>query len=953
MPMDGPTRVPAATYRLQLNGGFTFAQAAGIVDYLDRLGISDVYASPIFKARPGSLHGYDVLDHSEVSEELGGEDGLRGLAAALHERGMGLVLDLVPNHMCIAGAENQRWSDVLENGPSSPSASFFDIDWAPPKEDLRDKVLLPILGDQYGRVLERGEIKVVREGGSFLGRYYEHVLPLAPKSWTVILEPVRDALAEERDSADPERVELESILTAMSHLPSRSERDPARVEERQREKDVIKRRLAALIEQSPAVREGVEASLLDLNGRPGDPGSFDRLEALLADQGYRLSHWRVASDEINYRRFFDINELAAMRVEDPEVFEALHALPLRLAAEGIVNGFRIDHVDGLFDPADYLRRLPDEPYVVVEKILVGDERLRTDWKVQGTTGYDFLSAVGGIFVDPASRTTLHDVYLRFAGDPGRWADVVYEGKKLVMEVSLSSELTVLARRLDRISEQHRYSRDFTLNSQQEALAEVIACFPVYRSYVRAATGEVGAEDRRHILGALRRARRRNPAMSGSLFDFLGSVILLEDLEGLDETQIAERRAFVMALQQLTGPVMAKGLEDTASYRFHPLAALNEVGCEPEVRFGPLEWFHAENAERRRSWPHSMTATSTHDTKRDEDVRARISVLSEIPQRWEQAIARWREMNRGHKRVVDEGDAPDGNEEYLLYQTLVGAWPPGERDHAPPDFVARIQGYMEKALREAKVHTSWVDPNVEYEGAVADFVAAVLDASPANPFPGDFLAFLASVLRPGLLNAVSQVVLKVAAPGVPDVYQGTELPEFRLVDPDNRRSVDYDLRRWLLGELEADAARDAPALAEKLLDDLDGRLKLWVTSRALGLRRSRIELFRQGEYVPLEAAGSRAREVVAFGRLLDGRAVIAVAARFFTQLPARPVGERAWEDTRLRWPGAGTGTWRDVITGRELRGSGDEIPLAEVLSHLPVALLERIRPPGATATAPLP
>jgi (1->4)-alpha-D-glucan 1-alpha-D-glucosylmutase len=430
-------------------------------------------------------------------------------------------------------------------------------------------------------------------------------------------------------------------------------------------------------------------------------------------------------------------------------------------------------------------------------------------------------------------------------------------------------------------------------------------------------------------------------VSGSLFDFLGSVILLEDLQGLDEAQVAERRAFVMGLQQLTGPVMAKGLEDTASYRFHPLAALNEVGCEPEVRWSPLEWFHAENGERHRSWPHSMTATSTHDTKRDEDVRARISVLSEIPERWEQAIVRWREMNRGYKRVVDESESPDGNEEYLLYQTLVGAWPPGEREHAPPDFVARIQAYMEKALREAKVHTSWVDPNVEYERAVADFVAAALEASPANPFPGDFLAFLASVLRPGLLNAVSQVVLKVAAPGVPDFYQGVELPGFRLVDPDNRQLVDYDLRRWLLGELEAE--KDASALAERLLDDLDGRLKLWVTSRTLGLRRSRIQVFRRGEYVPLEATGSRAREVVAFGRLLDERAVIALAGRFFTRLPARPVGERAWEDTRLRWPGAGAGTWRDAITGRELRASGDEVPLAEALRHLPFALLERIGP----------
>jgi (1->4)-alpha-D-glucan 1-alpha-D-glucosylmutase len=942
MPLDRRAAVPAATYRLQLNRDFPFAAARAVVDYLDRLGISHVYASPIFKARSGSVHGYDVLDHGEVSPELGGEEGLRELAAALRERGMGLILDLVPNHICIADAENLRFRDVLESGPASPSARFFDIDWDPPKEDLRGKVLLPILGDQYGRVLENQEIRVERDGGTFEAHYYQHVLPLAPKSWRVILAPVRERLAAEREATDPERVELESILTAIAHLPQRSERDPTRLEERQREKDVIKRRLATLVETAAAVREAIDASLVDLNGTRGDPLSFDRLEELLADQGYRLSHWRVAADEINYRRFFDINELAAIRVEDPAVFEALHALPLRLAGEGLVQGFRIDHVDGLFDPLDYLRRLPSDLYVVVEKVLVGDERLRGDWPVQGTTGYDFMAAVAGVFVDPGSRTTLHDVYVRFAGEQGRYADVVHASKKLALEVSLSSELTVLARRLDRISEQHRYSRDFTLNSQQEALAETIACFPVYRSYVRPEDEQVSGEDHRHILTALRLARRRNPAVSGSLFDFIGSVILLEDVGGLEPPQLEERREFVMRLQQLTGPVMAKGVEDTASYRYYPLSSLNEVGGEPEVRWSPLEWFHAENAERRRAWPGSMAATSTHDNKRDEDVRARIHVLSEIPERWEQAIVRWREMNRSRKTTVDDEEAPDGNEEYLFYQTLVGAWPPDALGEGavPAEFVERIEAYMEKALREAKVHTSWVQPNEDYERAVRQFVAACLSGPPPNPFPADLRAFLASVLRPGLLGAVSQLVLKVAAPGVPDFYQGVELPAFRLVDPDNRGTVDYDLRRWLLGELEAEAERDAVSLADRLLDELDGRLKLWVTARSLALRRRRLDLFRDGEYVPLETIGDHSREVVAFGRLLDAQAMVAVAGRFYTRLPARPVGKEAWKGTKLRWPGAGRGRWRDAITGRDLTVRGDSIPLEEVLRHLPVALLER-------------
>jgi len=940
MPID-PARIPAATYRLQLHRGFTFADAERIVPYLDRLGVSHVYASPIFRARPGSLHGYDVVDHSEVNPELGGEDALRALASALRERGMGIILDLVPNHMCIAGTDNARFADVLENGPASQSARFFDIDWSPPKEELHDKVLLPILGDQYGRVLENQEIRVERHGGAFSAHYYQHALPLAPKSYPVILEPVRQRLAASRDPQDSERAELESILTSIEHLPPRSEPDPVRVLERQREKDVIRRRLAALVETSPAVREALDASLQDLNGRRGDPRSFARLESLLAEQGYRLSHWRVAADEINYRRFFDINELAAMRVEDPEVFEALHALPLRLAREGLVNGFRIDHVDGLLDPTDYLRRLPEELYVVVEKILVGEERLREDWPVQGTTGYDFLNAVGGVFVDPGRAAGVRDAYVRFTGNRGPFADVVYACKKLALEVSLSSELTVLARRLDDLSEQHRYSRDFTLNSQQEALAEVIACFPVYRSYVRPEDAAVADDDRRHILTALRLARRRNPAVSASVFDFIGSVVLLERVPGLDPEHLDERRDFVMKLQQLTGPVMAKGLEDTASYRYYPLSSQNEVGGEPVVRPDPLGWFHADNARRQRDWPAAMTTTSTHDTKRDEDMRARIHVLSEIPDRWEQALEGWREMNRELKTRVDEEEAPDPNAEYLYYQTLLGAWPidalaPGALS---PEFTGRIQAYMEKALREAKVHTSWVQPNEDYERAVRGFVAATLD--PEHGFLESAREFLARIHRPGLLGAISQVLLKVASPGIPDVYQGTELPGYRLVDPDNRGPLDYDLRSWLLGELEAEAEKDRAALVETLLCDLDGRLKLWVTACALRLRRTRLDLFRDGEYLPLVARGPRARHVVAFGRRRDSEAVIAVAGRFFTRLPHGVSGAKTWGGTRLRWPGEGRGRWRCAISGHELRARTDSVDLGEALRHAPVALLEKV------------
>ena len=945
MPPPRPRSVPSATYRLQLNHEFPFARALEILGYLHELGVSDVYASPVFKARPGSAHGYDVLDHSEVNAELGGETELVAFAAALRERGMGLVLDLVPNHMCIGSEENRAWADVLENGPSSPYASFFDIDWNPPKPDLRDKVLLPILGDQYGRVLENGEIRIERESGAFVARYYEHVLPVAPKSWSVILDPVRARLAETRPADDPDRVELESVLTAISHLPSRSERDPERVEERLREKEVIKRRLGALLDGSESVLAEVRATLAALNGRPGDPPSFDRLELLLADQGYRLSHWRVATDEINYRRFFDVNDLAAVRVEDPAVFDALHALPLRLAREGLVSGLRIDHVDGLLDPAGYLRRLPPELYVVVEKILVGDERLRPNWAGQGTTGYDFLNAAGALLVDPASRGPLFEAYFRFTGMAGRFAEVGYACKKLVLEVALSSELTVLARQLDRVSEQHRYSRDFTLHSQQEALAEVIASFPVYRSYV-SSDGRLDPEDRRNVRHALSLARRRNPAVDASLFDFVGSVLLLEHPEGLDEAARGERLDFVLRFQQLTGPVMAKGLEDTAAYRYHPLASLNEVGGEPEPRANPRDRFHGANAERRRLWPRAMIASSSHDTKRDEDVRARISVLSEQPERWGEAIERWRGMNAARKALVDETEAPDANAEYLFYQTLVGTWPPGLGASDPRgDFTARLQGYMLKAAREAKLHTSWVSPNEAYEQALSEFVATLVGPSTGEAFCGDFLRFLDGVLRPGLLNGVAQVVLKAAAPGVPDFYQGTEVPEFRLVDPDNRCPVDFERRARLLAELQREARADLAGLAARLVGASDGRLKLWVTSRALAVRRARAPLFEDGGYQALFAVGAREQEVVAFARTHGEDAVIATVGRFFTRLPDPPVGKEAWGETSLELPEGSATAWRDAIAGHELKATDDprpRLPLTEVFRHLPVALLEAVR-----------
>jgi (1->4)-alpha-D-glucan 1-alpha-D-glucosylmutase len=965
-----PYRVPIATYRLQLTPNFGFTKARGLVPYLHALGITDLYASPFFKARQGSAHGYDVTDYNTINPELGSEADLEDLVHTLQQYSMGLLMDVVPNHMGIGDISNQWWWDVLENGPSSPYACFFDIDWAPPKEELANKVLLPFLGDQYGKVLEQGDIRLFYEGGAFFIAYYDRYLPIAPHTWTTILEPVlekvRAALAED----DPQLVELESILTALRHLPLRTETDAEKVRERQREKEVAKRRLVSLLEACEPVHHAIDAVVTEMNGQQGEPRSFDRLEALLADQAYRLCHWRVATDEINYRRFFDINELAAIRVEQPEVFEAVHALIFHLLQRGLVTGLRIDHPDGLFDPEQYFDNLQagcrqalaeaaavmpeplacdaDRPcYVVAEKILVGDERLRSHWAVHGTTGYDFLNLLNGLFVAPDGHRPFRELYARFTGRTWNVEDVAYESKQLILNVPMSSELHVLARHLDRISEQHRWSRDFTRFSLQVALREVIACFPVYRTYIHAAKSLVSEEDQGHIVAAVSMAKRRNPAISESIFDFIASVLLLDDPEGLDEIQRAERRDFVMRFQQLTSPVMAKGLEDTAFYRVHPLASLNEVGSNPE-RFGvSVEMFHQRNAERLEHWPYSLVATSTHDTKRGEDVRTRLNVLSEIPGEWERVLLRWQAWNHGKKTLVDGAEVPDANAEYLLYQTLVGAWPPEPMDEAAQArFAERIVQYMEKALKEAKVHTSWLNPHAAYDQAVRTFVQRILTPGAENRFLADLGRFHARVAYAGMLNSLAQTLLKITSPGVPDFYQGTELWNFSLVDPDNRQPVDFSTCMALLEELQQLQGEDLLTLVQELLAQWwDSRVKLYVTYKALHFRKTHAELCLAGDYLSLTASGARREHVVAFARRQESTWMLVVVPRLLTMLTSRrkpPVGRWMWRKNLLLLPAEAPPYWVNVLTGETLTAAAapqaQVLYLQHVFQHFPVALL---------------
>ncbi|HEY3355758.1 MAG TPA: malto-oligosyltrehalose synthase [Polyangia bacterium] len=958
-----PVRVPVATYRLQLGRGLTLARVRELVDYFHALGVSDLYLSPIMMARAGSLSGYDVVDPERIDPELGTEEDLRALAEDLAQRGMGLLVDVVPNHMCITDPANRWWYDVLENGQVSAYAGFFDIDWSPPKRELRTKVLLPLLPEQYGRVLENQEIQVRWQDGRFVAAHGPTWLPLSPKSWAAILQPAADATRALLGEEHAEQLELDSILTAIENLPPRTETDPERIKVRQREKEVIRRRVDEQLARSPEVRQEVERSLEGLNGHQGDPTSFDRLEALLADQAYRLSYWRVAADEINYRRFFDVNDLAAIRVERPEVFAAVHEQILRFVERGWVTGLRIDHPDGLLDPEGYLAELQracrdalargglpgaDAPfYVVAEKILEHGEHLRASWPASGTTGYEALNLLDGVFVDRANARAFGDLYVRLTDRSPSFTDLVYDCKKLVIKVSMSGEHWVLARRLDRISEQHRWTRDFTLHSLLRALTEIVACFPVYRSYIRPEGGEVDADDRRVIAAAVRAAMRRNPAVSRSIYDFIRGLLL--GGEPLPPEVEEQRRELVLRVQQLTGPVMAKGLEDTAFYRTYPLVSLNEVGGSPAAFGAPVEELHAGHRERLARWPDSLVATSTHDTKRAEDVRARLNALSEIPTRWEPAVARWREQNRRHKEMIDDREAPDANEEYLLYQTLVGAWPLVRPDDAEwGTFVGRIQEYMLKALKEAKLNTSWISPYEEWDEATRRFITAVLERRRSdNEFLRDIEVFQRPIAQAGMLTGLSRTVLKLAAPGVPDFYQGTELWDLSLVDPDNRRPVDWDLRRRLLGDEPTSASRER---VEELLGTMeDGRIKLHVTSRGLACRLRRRELFARGDYVPLAGWGPREGHLCAFGRVNGDDVVIAAAARFFLRLGAadrRPVGEEVWEDTVLDLGALPCGTYRDVFTGRKVRAvSGDRdwctLRLAEVFAHLPAALLERV------------
>jgi (1->4)-alpha-D-glucan 1-alpha-D-glucosylmutase len=956
--------VPRATYRVQLHGGFRFADATALVPYLDALGVSHLYISPPLRARVGSQHGYDVVDHGMLNPELGSRAEFDALVAALHGHDMGLLIDIVPNHMGVLDGDNAWWLDVLENGAASAWAEFFDIDWHAADPALAGKVLLPVLGDQYGVVLERGELRLGFDAarGYFTLSYYEHRLPVDPSGYGALLREALRAVPAQalRGGA---AATLARLAGQFDRLPPRAAADPAARLRRQRSKTALKAELKEAVRQMPALATAIEAVVETLNGRPGDRGSVDALDRLIGVQAYRLAHWRIAADEINYRRFFDINELAALRMERPEVFEATHRLVLELTASGAVDGLRIDHPDGLSDPAGYFERLQRRHaevaglpppgagrdamplYVVVEKIVAPHEKVPADWAVHGTTGYRFANVVNGLLIDGDAKARLDRAWRAFVRDEAEdFETLSWQCRHLVMNGSLAGELTVLSATLLRLARADRRTRDFTLNSLRRALAEVVASFPVYRTYI---VDKASPQDRRFIDWAIGRARRRSVAADAGVFDYLRQVLLGRPLAGAPAGLAERYRQFALRLQQYTAPVAAKGIEDTALYRHHRLVSVNDVGGEPDAFGMTVAAFHAASLDRATQWPHTLLASSTHDAKRSEDVRVRIDVISELPAAWRLAVRRWSRMNRSHKRTVDGQRAPSRNDEYLLYQLLVGSLPTGDpSDAALAEYAARIEAVMLKSARESKALTSWMNPHAAYEAALAGFVQALLGRRERNQFLDDLQRNVAVLAWHGALNGLTLALVKTLSPGVPDFYQGHEAIELALVDPDNRRPVDFDRRRALLAEAEARWAlpQRGPALRALLDRAVDGDAKFWVTWRALQLRRACEAMLARAVYVPLEVRGVHAAHVVAFARRDGPRWLVVIGTRLSVALGQgeAPLGD-VWGDTAVVWPDGGAAlpphAWlTDAITGRTLALQDGALSLAATLREFPVAAL---------------
>lgn len=951
--------IPRATYRFQFNKTFTFKDALKLLPYLKDLGISHVYASPILEARPGSMHGYDLINHSRINPEIGSMRDFVRLCKAIERADMRLVVDIVPNHMGV-GKTNPWWMDVLENGPASEYAEYFDIDWRPVKGELDGKVVIPVLGDSYGSVLTGGQLQLIfkEESGSLLFQYYEHELPVNPVSYPDVLGLRLEELSKQLGADSVELAEYQSILSAFSHLPGHME--PSGFNRRITEKTLQMRRLAELCARQPAIVEFINKNLLLFHGADqNDTSAFERMHNLLEAQAFRLVFWRVANDEINYRRFFDVNDLAALRTEDSRVFADMHQFIFKLIERGYVHGLRIDHPDGLFDPVQYFNDLQKSVaervgtkfveksaglpcYILVEKILAPFEKLEENWAVHGTTGYDFMNEVLGVLIQGENDEQFTRIYDEFVGEHSSYEEMKLKSKFTILAMVLASELNMLAHRLSQIAESSWYYRDITLNAIRNALREILVNFPVYRTYCR--PGNVDKSAVQFIDWAISKAKRNDTVARASVYEFIRSVLLMEAQQSPvptgNDSELDFKKAvetFAMKFQQFSGPVMAKSVEDTLFYRYARFVALNEVGGEPEKFSSSVAAFHKRNQQRVQRYPNSMLATSTHDTKRSEDVRARLAVLSEIPQEWERRVNLWGRMNRQKKVESANGMVPDPHTEYFLYQTLVGSFPlQMDSEEALANYRQRITDYMMKSVKEAKQFTSWINQNSQYEQRITDFVNEVLTDGPNNAFLPDLRKFVDAISLFGLHNSMIQSIVKLTSPGVPDFYQGSELWDFSLVDPDNRRPVDFAKRQQMLDEFRPG---DDTFIQELFGKANDGRIKLFALSRLLKLREQNPVLFESGSYLPLCVNGDKAQHLIAFARRSEsGETLIVILPRFVLSFLttveqgselAIPAAESLrfsalsnltlWTNTEIVLPDEFGGlVWRDLLSDKNLQ-----------------------------------
>lgn len=950
--------IPDATYRLQFNKNFTFNDAIKIIPYLNNLGISHIYSSPILKARVDSLHGYDIIDHNSINPGLGTLDDFNNFVNHLHQNQMGLLLDIVPNHMGIS-KNNHWWMDVLENGLSSEYASFFDIDWTPLKKELHYKVLIPILGDHYGNIINNGELRIQynKDNGKLKLYYYDHEFPINPSSYPLILDYRLDILVSRIGSSHLDYYDYLSIITAFLNLPKHTETDPEKQFERLREKEVAFRRLSELTKRNPLILEFVQENLQDFESNKEDPVSCKRLHTVLENQAYRLAYWRVSSDEINYRRFFDINDLAGLCVDNTLVFKYSHSLILELIEQKKIDGLRIDHPDGLFDPCEYFNRLQFEIsrclnlpfynendslcasnklpfYIIVEKILAPVENLPENWAVHGTVGYDYLNTICGLFIEKENEKLFTKLYNRFVNKQVNFSELVKLCKKLIMKTSLTGELNVLSNYLNKISENYIITRDYTLNSLREALVEVIANFPVYRTYIT--KDEKSNKDIDYVKWAVGLAKKDNQSTDPSIFDFIEKVLLLEfeqDTQSAFYDQILE---FTMKFQQYTSPLMAKGLEDTTFYRYNRLVALNEVGGEPNHFGTSVNEFHYHNISRLETCPHNMLSTSTHDTKRSEDARVRIAAISELPDEWQKTVNKLSQINRSKKTKHKKSFMPSKNDEYLFYQTLLAIWP--YTDVSPEEkelIVNRLENYMLKAIREAKVHTSWVNINETYEEAICSFIRKVVISNETHIFWKEFLPFHRKIAQAGFINSLSQQVLKLTSPGMPDIYQGCEAWSFTLVDPDNRQKIDYDL-------LSHSLYNTTSLTGKKIHEPV---VKQFITAKTLNFRKNNSDIFSKGQYIPFETTGPLANNIVAYGRNYEKKLLIVVAPRLMSKFLSDDasflIPDHIWKDTKLVLTDEFCSkTWKNLYTDECICVINDrEILISEILRNCSVALLQ--------------